>query len=266
MNLNPFVSILERGHASGLLLVFTAYILVLIVYAGVYYLIYRLHPRAYLFNADIMRDQTARFTAKHRDELETLRNRLEAAAELKDALQWDEREPAKSGVWSGSFGKPEIHTQRYRFKFVPAFDPPTTDVSPEPLTLEAWSNKGKRLWTWESKLIGGLGVNVNRAVMLQAAQELLEQTDRDIEHKENLLKDTRLIEDSSWSFWDFVYFSGVTLSTVGYGDILPNSTAVRMLVLSEILIGLALLIVVLNVFLGSYGSAPTNPSTLSFCA
>jgi hypothetical protein len=43
-----------------------------------------------------------------------------------------------------------------------------------------------------------------------------------------------------WGFWDFVYFSGVTITTVGYGDILPNRTLVRMLVLVEILIGLVL--------------------------
>jgi uncharacterized membrane protein len=50
-----------------------------------------------------------------------------------------------------------------------------------------------------------------------------------------------------WSFWDFVYFSGITITTVGFGDILPNSTGVRMIVLFEVLIGVLLLVIVINI-------------------
>jgi hypothetical protein len=49
-----------------------------------------------------------------------------------------------------------------------------------------------------------------------------------------------------WSYWDFLYFSAVTQSTVGYGDILPNSTTVRMVVVAQIVVGYALLVVILN--------------------
>jgi hypothetical protein len=50
----------------------------------------------------------------------------------------------------------------------------------------------------------------------------------------------------SLRFIDFVYFSGVTQTTVGYGDILPNTSGIRTLVLFQILWGYALLIIVLN--------------------
>jgi uncharacterized membrane protein len=49
-----------------------------------------------------------------------------------------------------------------------------------------------------------------------------------------------------WSFWDFLYFSVVTQTTVGYGDILPNSTCVRVCVILQILIGLVLIAFALN--------------------
>jgi hypothetical protein len=52
-----------------------------------------------------------------------------------------------------------------------------------------------------------------------------------------------------WSFWDFLYFSIITQTTVGYGDILPNATQVRMVVSTQILVGYALLVVLLNVIL-----------------
>ena len=49
-----------------------------------------------------------------------------------------------------------------------------------------------------------------------------------------------------WNQFDFIYFSTITISTVGYGDILPNSTTVRMIVVSEVLLGQVVLVVLLN--------------------
>jgi voltage-gated potassium channel len=40
---------------------------------------------------------------------------------------------------------------------------------------------------------------------------------------------------------DFLYFSAVTVTTVGYGDILPNSSYVRILVMVEALLGVTLI-------------------------
>jgi hypothetical protein len=53
----------------------------------------------------------------------------------------------------------------------------------------------------------------------------------------------------SWGLLDFIYFSAITQTTVGYGDILPNSTGIRLLVTSQVLAGYALLVVFLNVIL-----------------
>ena len=36
-----------------------------------------------------------------------------------------------------------------------------------------------------------------------------------------------------WTLIDFIYFSGVIMTTVGLGDILPNSSIARLVVLSE---------------------------------
>ncbi len=50
-----------------------------------------------------------------------------------------------------------------------------------------------------------------------------------------------------WSYWDFLYFSAITQFTVGYGDILPNSTPVRMIIVLQTCIAAALLIVAINI-------------------
>jgi hypothetical protein len=44
-----------------------------------------------------------------------------------------------------------------------------------------------------------------------------------------------------WTFEDFLYFSVITQATVGYGDILPNSSAIRVCVIIQVMIGLVIL-------------------------
>ncbi len=54
-----------------------------------------------------------------------------------------------------------------------------------------------------------------------------------------------------WRYLDFVYFSTVTQSTVGYGDILPNSAAVRSIVVLQLIWAYALLVYILNLVLST---------------
>lgn len=44
-----------------------------------------------------------------------------------------------------------------------------------------------------------------------------------------------------YSFWNFMYFSVVTITTLGYGDILPNSSVVRILVMLESISGVIIM-------------------------
>ena len=52
-----------------------------------------------------------------------------------------------------------------------------------------------------------------------------------------------------WEFWDFVYFSTIVQTTIGLGDILPNSTLIRQLVILQVLAGYAILVVAVNAVL-----------------
>lgn len=44
-----------------------------------------------------------------------------------------------------------------------------------------------------------------------------------------------------YPIWNFLYFSAVTITTLGYGDILPNSTLVRILVMFETISGVIII-------------------------
>lgn len=48
-------------------------------------------------------------------------------------------------------------------------------------------------------------------------------------------------ESFTYSFIDFLYFSAVTITTLGYGDISPNSTLIRGIVMMETLLGVILI-------------------------
>lgn len=48
------------------------------------------------------------------------------------------------------------------------------------------------------------------------------------------------------TFIDFIYFSVISQTSTGYGDILPNKTSIRIIVSSQILLGLYLLAIAIN--------------------
>lgn len=55
-----------------------------------------------------------------------------------------------------------------------------------------------------------------------------------------------LSTNQSFSFWDAIYFSIITLTTLGYGDIAPDSECGRMVVMSEALLGVIFIGLFLN--------------------
>ena len=57
-----------------------------------------------------------------------------------------------------------------------------------------------------------------------------------------------------YPFWDFLYFSAVTITTVGYGDILPGDTTARMLVMTEAMLG----VILMGAFVSSLFWRPDN--------
>ena len=57
---------------------------------------------------------------------------------------------------------------------------------------------------------------------------------------------------SGWVYLDFVYFSGVTITTVGYGDIVATLAASRLTALSEVLFGLGFALLLFGMLIAVY--------------
>jgi hypothetical protein len=60
------------------------------------------------------------------------------------------------------------------------------------------------------------------------------------------------------SFFDFLYFSSITFTTVGYGDILPVGRLARLLVMSELSVSVATLILLIFVYSITSGNEPNS--------
>jgi len=52
-------------------------------------------------------------------------------------------------------------------------------------------------------------------------------------------------------FINFIYFSFVTMATVGYGDIVPTSIISKCVVISQIIVGMIFLVVMINIYFSS---------------
>ncbi len=69
----------------------------------------------------------------------------------------------------------------------------------------------------------------------------------------NLIKcfDFFKMEESCGDFFKFIYFSGVTLTTLGYGDITPKHWLSQLLALYEVLVGILFVVVVIATYISS---------------
>ncbi len=200
----------------------------------------------FAFNADILRSQSTTF----KRELAKLQ---EAIAGLQEVMEELDRgvKPVVRGRANASLDLPSGRKCVMVFLTGPPHGGPhgsrlnvldpngqiLLDADPTEMSFRGWLNSAAWLETpadWQG-------------VIPRILKKLKSKEQREARRLETLATTAPDV----WSYWDFLYFSTIVQTTVGFGDILPNSTLIRMLVVIHILIGYALLIVVLNVVLGS---------------
>jgi len=107
--------------------------------------------------------------------------------------------------------------------------------------LAGWEHEFSTTGTDETLHISYL--DIDQIVKVESREQFLAAVAR----AENKLLDRRdklrteinnmIISNPAWSLFDFFYFSLVTITTLGYGDILPNNQSVRMVVTAETISG-----------------------------
>jgi hypothetical protein len=228
------------SNTSQIVGCFILFLISIVVFACVYYALYRRSPGRFLFGSDIRQSQRDAFAGATAAGIA----RLEAAIEALD--HWAAELQAGAPVHSLSVREAPVILASGRLTQVEKWTLPISPsgFSDSKYVCAVWDPAG-RLVTREdlpvSRLLHDFSEQMHRE----------EQTDRaaKLEKLRAQLKSVTLESPFVWSFLDFLYFSAITQTTVGYGDILPNATAVRMVVVLQILVSYAVLVVLLNVVL-----------------
>jgi hypothetical protein len=228
---------LRENRNLWLLTCFTIYAVFFFVFAGIYYSIFKANPRSFLFNSDMTRSKASAFTAPVDDEISKETASINAYREFLIC-------PSRIRNYESSEGKGRelIFVIRMHSVSIRAIK-----HGSDPL-------KGSYSWTIglgnNSEIFESLDLNAMAHYLSQS--ENLEEFHRfmnlqisrlevDLVRSQSRLEELQSHTTQIWSYWDFFYFSVITQTTVGYGDILPNSTTVRMTVTTQLIIGLIIL-------------------------
>lgn len=231
-------SLIRHGRLRVMALL-AGFVCIIGFYGSIYNLLFMARPLSFGFSREIAEGITIQrsFT----DSLQELRE-LERRLYLATALEGVPRVGYDASRRSANTheGIPLNRASSIRFILVP--DPPGGD---EPhlickhngtdFDLSAW---GGRIHNPEHQLVASLYYAPTVEAFHARAQELLDVIHRKVEVLRASLEAV-FAGRPEWNIVDFCYFSTITITTVGYGDILPNSSTVRMVVMSQAVFGMA---------------------------
>ena len=215
-----------------LVLVLVLYIINVFIFAGIYYATYRGNLQSFAFNADISKTQAETYKCDLEKTIADAYKTIEALKQLQGKLA-SRTEPLKIP----QYNKTIIESDDYIFDY---HHGPLSHLRAS-LTyfhLHIWDKNKANVWYFDSRYID-----------IFKPPDLIKEVARTIDSYQSTLEALAGPTPEFWSYWDFLYFSTITQTTVGYGDILPNSTRVRKLVVYQTMIGLVILVVVLNIVL-----------------
>ncbi|MGA3286138.1 MAG: potassium channel family protein [Bacteroidota bacterium] len=231
----------KRSHQ--LCAVFGSCLLSILVFAFVYSYVFKSDPQAFAFNADIRFSQTESVAQSAKSEIAQLAKEIPSLIDLQHALATRTSFDSTTGIVT--FPRVEfIFSSNYSYQF--SDDRRKRLDKPHSMTITSYDVSGKRVFQRITPFIPILSEKSKIAHYRDYTFSFLLEIQQAIQKRESQLASFASPNPDVWSFWDFLYFSTITQTTVGYGDILPNRTLVRILVMLQLLITSVLLIVVLN--------------------
>lgn len=219
---------------------FSAYILTIFSFGLIYLWLYRQSPSRYIFARDILasRLQTVRATLEH--EIENGLLKMNILNQLQ-ALLTDTSEALtkvlvlkETQLDDGS---------RAVFTLIPHLASPDASVVFNSLQIILYDQRNQFIGSWEEdKNCNNFDLEAFRRI---TARYLSEET-RLLANRRKQVVDLAETSPDIWTLSDFIYFSAITQTTVGYGDILPNSPVIRKCVVAQVLLGYLFLVVIIN--------------------
>ncbi len=230
---------------AALLLVFVAYVASIPLFGLAYFLLYRRRQTHFVFAGDIHVSRLADEKQQVEDRICWLRRLLDYferfASDRRQGTAREERSKERAVLYlsDGRVLVLEKHVQHAAPHGAESELAPVVRMQRADGTAEQ-----------EGRIVGHgfLSDFADWAEYVLAAIEPLKKDLQGAEARQIALESPR---PTLWRYLDFIYFSTITQSTVGYGDILPNSTAARSIVMAQIVVAYALLVVVLNLVLSA---------------
>jgi len=260
---NSFESFIKVPVVEKLLIFFLIYIIVIYLYAWRYYRIYKHDSNSFLFNAIIKKKQIAVLKKEAATKLNMVNNFIPYLSTLNEIFNSNEIKIKTTDNWYLNDQTSEIIIDNLNFKFYtdamkgprPTLNPtyrlqitPIDKIKKETSNFSKTENELIRTYIIPNKIaLIPKNLNEGRGLVENWYNEILL-------HKNKYNNRLKTLSESSpniWKFLDFLYFSLITQTTVGYGDILPNCTHVRTIVMFQVAIGYIMLIVVLNIILSN---------------
>lgn len=238
--------VFTRHGRRGAFLLYTVYLYLgsVFVFAGIYYTLFLHNPANFVFSADIMSAQATTFKLAARRDSVTAELQIGLLHSVVDTLT---RLPASTPLVMRSVPGGQEATFRYAGREYAmaqsSLDPPGSGG----VTIR--QEGGATLMRIEVPA-GKLNVTPQTTGEFREEADSLIAFLRDqLIRSHDMIMRLPTVVRRSWHYIDFVYFSAITQLTVGYGDILPNTTAVRVLVILQSLVAVVMLVVVINVVL-----------------
>lgn len=242
--LDVYIDKALKPLARGLL----AYLFVAISFAGAYFLLYSFYPRCYSFSGDVRSSAESMQMTRL---VTAARSSFRAIGLLTHVRSWAITEPDEQFLAllaERVIGRAGDHSRDWHVGNVTVAHF-LVMMSPDTPTVSVYSlSDSLGVTSFEASNGGIEGVLIDQLVWrARTKPEYLAALDSLITYESALAREAaaelrRLKPERSFSLADFFYFSLVTVATVGFGDIVPNATSVRILVCLQILCGIGLLI------------------------
>lgn len=241
------MNLLSGPYVGPLLLLFGAYLVTIFVFAAAYWIIYLRDRSAFWFNADVLEKQERSLLRQAEQQISELSCWVYDLGLLSKLLQENTLELTHSE--SSYERRAELQLSEYRYIFRSEFDPPADNV-PGMWHYAVGIEKGSVLtWMAIPHNIGSVPVDSDecRGLVGRVLKHLNTKVGERLLEVEKIRTKTAAL----FNYIDFLYFSLISQTTVGYGDILPNSRTIRVMVAAQIIIAYLFLIVVINLILTS---------------
>lgn len=226
-----------------LLFLFLFYIAALFGFAGIYYHIYLRDSRSFAFNSDIRASQGDDYSMWAERELADKSAVIALLHRLSELHSQKDNPPPSSGFW-----KPSITfvTSEYQCMFESVGGAAGGGIVDHHIRLTVKDIHGKEIRVIRLPDEGFVKYPDDLDGARKVIVGLISYYERQNSEVRRRLDTLTGSYPEIWSYWDFLYFSAITQTSVGYGDILPNSTKVRVVVVAHLLLSTIMLVLLIN--------------------